>query len=348
MHLINFKKLFLFTESSLGRHVLFWLFIIIYFSFVNRMDCSESSIILFGSLFSLSFIFSYYFLHFFIFPLANKKYFILVILGFLLSYGIFIGMDLVNFHFLFPLAKIKTQRNLSDLPRFIRLSSFWYAFVFFIAYANMKSIISLNTIKIINQKIGQGLLRELNILKHQFHSHLNYNFLNFCYSGLLKISREKAEIVDHYSSILSYSLHLHKNDKILLLKEIEYINHLMSLQLQLNTTLVHELSLDIDNELFEISPLLLGFITEQVYQYAALNEPIKSVDISIKVIKDKLHYAAEYKKKKNEIAGFNPNILKQLKQFLELRYQGCYDLTLNEIGECTQIKLMVEGSKTKN
>jgi two-component system, LytTR family, sensor kinase len=342
---VNVTKYISFMESTLQRHLLFWFLIMLYFAAFNRMDCTESSVVVFAFLFSLSFIFSYYFLFFIVFPFAIKKHYPLVIIGYLIAFCIFIGIDLINFNFIFPLVKIKTQRDLSDFPNFIRISSFWFAFLLIVSYANMISIVRLNNIKIINQKISLGLERELNILKHQFHSHLNYNFLNFCYSGLLKVSREKAEIIDHYSNMLSYSLNLNQKDKIPIRAEIEYIQHFMAIQSQLNNHLKHELNFLTDNESFEITPLLLGFITETVYKYSSLTDLLKSIEITIIVAKNKLNYAATYKNKKNQTFNIDPDVINHLKQFLELKHCGRYQLDINELEETTRINLVIDDSK---
>jgi hypothetical protein len=158
MLIANVKKINSFKENIFGRHFLSWLLVITYFALFNSMDCSESSVIIFGCLFSLSFLFSYYFLYFFIFPFALRKKILIVIFGYLISYCIFISVDLINFNYIFPFVKIMAHRNLSDLSNFIKLSSFWYAFLLIVSYANMISLINYNNVKIINQKTIHTLI----------------------------------------------------------------------------------------------------------------------------------------------------------------------------------------------
>jgi hypothetical protein len=115
----------------------------------------------------------------------------------------------------------------------------------------------------------------------------------------------------------------------------------MSIQSQLNESIIHELRFVTDNKSFEISPLLLGFITEQIYRFTSLNASTKCVDIAISIANNRLNYIAKYLKKKNQLSHFNSTTLSHLKQFLELKYPHRHQIELNEVSEFIEIKLHI-------
>jgi two-component system, LytTR family, sensor kinase len=243
------------------------------------------------------------------------------ILGFLLSYLLFLSIDVLNFKFLFPLLKILTPRDAIDWLEFIKYSSFWYTFVLIVAYANMISNISLERTMVNNQLNKVKLSKELDILKNQFHSHLNFNFLNFCYSSMLKISKEKAEMISHYSDMLSYNLQYHAKKRIPITKEIEYIQNLINLQSFLVGENYHQLKINIDQPHYEVAPLLLGVLMEQAYKRAVLNEKENPMISELIIHNGVLQFTIQYLKESKYNSVIDPSISNNLNPFLSLNYK---------------------------
>jgi hypothetical protein len=260
--MINLKKI---TPQNrvIIKHSLIWCLILSYFLLFTKVDCSKSSIVIFAIPFIATYQISYYFIYFIVTPWAMKQKYLLVIIGYMLSYAIFLILDMLNYKLVFPTFLIKTRRDNLDNLTFLRYSSFNYVFILIPAYAYMISQVNIANAKFTAQKIQDGLKRELGILKQQFLSHMHFNFLHFCYAGLIKVAPDKSMIVENYYEVLSYSLKHFDIRKVKLSEEVNYIDHLIQIQKTLNPGIDIQFQKKfIDNE-FLIPSLSLSNIIEQ-------------------------------------------------------------------------------------
>ncbi len=277
------------------KHILMWLLIIIYCYNFNSIDSNDTDELIFAFFFPLSFIITYYFIITVVKRQILYEKFILGTILYISSFLIFLILELINFKLLFPIFQISTPRDNIDFIDFMRYSTKWYCYILVVSYANIISNYSRKKIKDTNKKAEIRLNRELGILKSQFHSHLNFNFLNYCYSKLLKISAEKSEVINHYSDMLYYTLNYYTTKKNPISKEIEYIQNYIALQSKLGNAIYHRFESELDRNDYEITPLLLGLLLDLAYYAGDTNDSNHPIKVKLIAQNNIINYRINYK-----------------------------------------------------
>jgi hypothetical protein len=327
-------------------HILIWVGLIVNFYLFNAIECEKKIMIIFALTFTLSFALSYYFVYFFIFSLAINGKYVHTIIGFIISFLIFLGVELINFKIIYPFFDIQTPRDDFKFLMFSSRSFSWYVYVFIIAYANLLIRLGIQSAIKFNERAESKIVVELDMLKNQFHSHLTLNFLNFCYTKILKFSFFTADAVEYYSDMLQYTLHANESKKININFEKEYIDNFMQLQARLTDVIFNYFDFEIDNEEYTISPLLLGIIVEHAYRNGQLDNSEKPILIQLSILKSKLIFNVSYSKAiKHRTHHHGNEMFNQLEKYLMNHYQNNYTLNYNFQGDdCfTQLILNVDG-----
>lgn len=222
---------------------------------------------------------------------------------------------------------------------------------FWIPVKIIKSIITINSILVFtggikvlkrwykDQKDAETLQQErlaaeLKFLKAQIHPHFLFNTLNNLYSLTLKKSDAAPEMVLKLSSLLSYMLHDANAPRVMLSKEIEYINNYIALE-KIRFGDRFELNFTTSGEIGDklIAPMLLLPFVENSFKHgvaAATDSAWITIDLSVK--NDFLTLKVE--NSKPDATGFNPDEaafasgigLKNVRRRLELLYQEHYDM----------------------
>jgi two-component system, LytTR family, sensor kinase len=303
------------------KQLVIWAGVFALFHLYNSTKCTPAMMYVYTGLFIQSHVIAYYFLHILVFPLAEKGKYLKVFLGFIISYIIFLSIYILNYKFLFPILDIDTPRNHYPIPKLLVKSLRSYSELLICAYAVMLSRIGIAKTKKYNALMELRISSELALLKNQFHSHLNLNFLNFCYGKLLRTSRTASDAVENYIGMLDYTLKANHSNKILLENEIQYIDSFVNLQKCINTNSNCIIKKEGKFSDYMISPMLLGVLVEFAFKYSIYTESDHPIQVKIEIKDSSLFFNLDFViDSKNETTLENDNTIHHLRQYLSAQY----------------------------
>lgn len=132
---------------------------------------------------------------------------------------------------------------------------------------------------IISNKLQQQLIRdklvtELKYLKAQINPHFLFNTLNTAYSSAIKNNDDAtADIIEKISGLMRYVLYESNEDKVLLEKEINYIDTYINLQLQrLSSEIADHVHYEVKGNFYnnKIAPMILIPFIENVFKHGVI------------------------------------------------------------------------------
>lgn len=173
----------------------------------------------------------------------------------------------------------------------------------------------------------EKLVSELSFLKSQVNPHFLFNSLNGIYALAIKKSDKTPDAVLQLSNLLRHMLYDADEGKVLLSKEIEYLENYIQLQ-KLRLPDDAKISFETCDTCpdFEIEPLLFIPFVENAFKHGV---DVKGTDIQIKldVSENMLHFHMMNKiskaRSKDKASGIG---LANVKKRLELHYGGRYNL----------------------
>ncbi|WP_438939927.1 sensor histidine kinase [Chitinophaga hostae] len=195
------------------------------------------------------------------------------------------------------------------------------------------------------QKITvEKLHAEVNFLRAQINPHFLFNILNNLYALTLKQSSLAPDIVLKLSEMMEYMLYDSNDEKVLLEKEIAYLNNYIELErLRLSADAVITQDIDADLNGYEIAPLLLLPLLENAFKHGLTRQLENSwlkVHITLnkailKVVIANSRPAAVARKSKGGIG------LSNLRKRLELLYPDRHQLELNDGEDIFEARLTI-------
>lgn len=190
---------------------------------------------------------------------------------------------------------------------------------------------------------NEKLTAELNFLKAQINPHFLFNTLNNLYYLAYSKSENTTEVIAKLSLMMRYMIYESNHPKVLLRKEIEYMQSYISLErLRLNDQIPIKFEVTGNTEDIWISPLIFITFLENAFKHGVSNTNPKAwVNICIQVSDKKCVYTVENskgpeQKDKGEKSGIG---LQNVKRRLELSYPGQYELITSETPEKYLVKL---------
>jgi two-component system LytT family sensor kinase len=224
----------------------------------------------------------------------------------------------------------------------LRLSIISGAYAFLIKFA----IDWFDTQKLKAELVNQTQTSELALLRSQVNPHFLFNTLNNIYSLVCKKSPDAPEAIMKLSSIMRYMLYDANTDKVLLEKEIEYLESFIELQkLRIRHDNFVELRIegDVNNKI--IAPMLLIPFVENAFKHGdkAVNSP--GIRIYLVVSPHKLvfeiinHVKKNFFGQKDKIGGIG---LQNIKRRLEILYPGKYTLETTQENDLYRVNLSIQ------
>lgn len=336
-----------------GMHLLFWLIVLLLYTFLYGRLNNEYIATFIHLLLTLPvYITATYFTLYFIIPryLLNKKYKQFVIASVYTVLGAaFFELIITIYSVVIPLDGIGIKAGsfgygLKSLDVYLRLMGIFIV-VFFAS-----SIKLLKYWYLLQQKssalVKEKIEAELNFLKSQVHPHFLFNTLNNLYALTLKKSEKSPEVVLKLSDILSYMLYDCNEDFIPLKKEIDLINNFITLE-KLRYSQKHNIVIDIQNNIEgkKIAPMILFPFVENSFKHGIGDNTEKSyIKIIIKVIINELKFTVENskarnKKRKSKEQGIG---LENIRRRLNMIYRNNYSLDIKESDDSFSINLEVK------
>lgn len=190
-----------------------------------------------------------------------------------------------------------------------------------------------NKNQLLLQEIKQAQLNaEIKYLKYQVQPHFLFNTLNNIYALIDNSPNIAKQSIHTMSKMMRYLLHDASNNKVPLVKEIEFLERYIDLmQLRVSSNLSLEKKFPIVNQPIQIAPLIYITFIENAFKHGidALKNSYISIDLSIE--KDLLIYTvinSSFPEKKNITdSGIG---LENLRKRLEILYPNNYKLLIKE------------------
>lgn len=284
------------SKQTINRHIIVWCCVLVNFIFFTSITGNIISKIIWVLTLMLNYAFSYYVLLLVIWPNIFDKKKISFIFLLLILPVFFILIYYIQVVILIP--SLGGKLAVAGLPLNLLIKKFLinFSYVFFSSlgsYYNWRGVKQIEDAAKMDKNI---LERELIFLKNQFHSHLTFNFLNFCYNKIRHFSPETSVTVGEFSDMLRYSLKGKADELVSLEKEINYIKNFISFQKCLTSELYVTFKYEGDISNVYILPRILVVFIENSLKHGVLYDPKNPVIIFISSIQNKIHFNIQNKK----------------------------------------------------
>jgi two-component system, LytTR family, sensor kinase len=194
--------------------------------------------------------------------------------------------------------------------------------------------------------INRNQASELALLRSQVNPHFLFNTLNNIYSLVYKKSDDAPEAVMKLSSIMRYMLYDATSDKVLLDKEIEYLNSFIELQkLRLRQQDFVEINIHGQASNQTIAPMLLIAFVENAFKHASKNSPKPGILINLFIEADQIRFIVTNHIRKSSESSGDPMGgigLHNIQRRLDLLYPGKHSLVITEDQDIFTVKLVIE------
>lgn len=201
-----------------------------------------------------------------------------------------------------------------------------------------------------NQKLKSELqiqtkASELALLRSQINPHFLFNTLNNIYSLVYKKSDEAPEALMKMSSIMRYMLYESKSDKILLDKEIEYIQSFIELEkLRLHQKDFVDMTIAGDIEGRSVAPMILIPFVENAFKHGNKNCSPPGIRINFFIDPKWMQFEITNCVRKNPEAPLDPGngiTIQNIRRRLEILYPSKYKLEISRTEETYTVLLIL-------
>lgn len=191
---------------------------------------------------------------------------------------------------------------------------------------------------------------DLDFLRSQINPHFLFNALNTLYGTALQESSERtAEGIQRLGDMMRFMLQENMQEKILLVREIDYLNNYIALQkLRTQTSPDISIVLQIEDHVnaLQIAPMLLIPFIENAFKHGiSLREP-SHINISLQTKENTLYFDVHnsiHPKIANDTEKYNNGVgLENVKQRLVLLYPNKHELVIRESAKDFFIHLTIQ------
>lgn len=194
----------------------------------------------------------------------------------------------------------------------------------------------------------QKMDAELSAIKYQINPHFLFNSLSFIYSKTVPLSEEVSNAVLLLSDIMRYALGKEEDaeGKVALTKEITHMKNVIGInQMRFNNKLSIQYSEELSNPAARIAPLILITLVENAFKHGDLLDPANPLVIRTEADNDRIRFYIGNKKKQGPKELSTSIGLNNVRQRLQLTYQGKHNFTINETEHFYTAELIIQLSK---
>jgi two-component system LytT family sensor kinase len=172
----------------------------------------------------------------------------------------------------------------TTILQYTRDNIYWGAFYIVVAGAAWGLVNAFQTEKNNSQLREEAKKAEMAFLKSQINPHFLYNTLNYIYALAIPVSERLSTAVLKLSDLMRYTLTESTDGKVLLSKEIEYLDNYIALfKMRFEPTFYVSLEQQgIDQQ--KIASLMLIPFVENAIKHGVVTDPQNPVKISLKMI----------------------------------------------------------------
>jgi two-component system sensor histidine kinase AlgZ len=191
---------------------------------------------------------------------------------------------------------------------------------------------------------NEKLIAELNFLKAQINPHFLFNTLNNLYYLAYSQSSNTTEVIAKLSQMMRYMIYDTNQPKVLLKKEIEYMQNYISLErLRLNSQIPVQFNVHGNVDDAWITPLVLITFLENAFKHGVSNSSTDAwINVNIEVKGNECLFSVENSKhavvrqEGSEKSGIG---LQNVQRRLELSYPERFHLDVKDLQDRYSVKL---------
>ncbi len=191
---------------------------------------------------------------------------------------------------------------------------------------------------------NEKLYAELNFLRAQINPHFLFNTLNNLYYLAYSKSDNTTEVISKLSQMMRYMIYESNHEKVLLSKEIEYMQNYISLeQLRLNNQVPIQFNVEGETENIMVAPLIFITFLENAFKHGVNNKSTGAwIKISITMKGKQCTYIVENSKvpaSADSKEGKSGIGLQNVQRRLELSYPDQYKLKTEDRADRYSVQL---------
>ena len=187
---------------------------------------------------------------------------------------------------------------------------------------------------------NQRLSAELAFLKSQINPHFLFNSLNSIYSLAYQRSETTPEAILKLSEIMRYMLYECNDNKVDLVKELQYLHNYIDLQkIRFGNGAFIDFKVEGEVVSQQIVPLLLIAFVENAFKHGVASNPQTPIRLLIDVDEAHLHFYVQNKKHTNNRDASGGIGLNNVKRRLDLLYHGKYNLDIRDEANTYTVEL---------
>lgn len=281
---------------------------------------------IFSSSYFLSFLVAFYGFYFFTGPFLfiKKKYIKAIAYSIFVFVSMVITRYLIEFKVLLPYLKFDNYfGNPFNIGYYIE-NCISYTFKYCLSGLVAYFLVSSNRLEKEKKEIEKEKIQaELSFLKSQINPHFLFNTINDVYALTYQKDDKAPEALLKLSSMLRYMLDEGINEKVILEKELCYLNDYIKLQMigsKNNTFIDFSVEGEINSQ--QIAPLILIPFLENIFKHGIINDPYEKPFIHVRIENDHLKVFTGNRIKYQEKDKTNGIGLNNVKRRLELLYPG--------------------------
>jgi two-component system sensor histidine kinase AlgZ len=180
---------------------------------------------------------------------------------------------------------------------------------------------------------NERLIAELNFLKAQINPHFLFNTLNNLYYLAYTKSENTTEVIAKLSQMMRYMIYDSNHPRVLLNKEIEYMQNYISLErLRLNNQIPIDFKIEGNTDNISIAPLIFITFLENAFKHGVSNNNPKAwVEILVQLSGRECVYTVKNSKTKTIASTEKSGIgLQNIERRLQLSYPGQYKIKVED------------------
>ena len=329
-------------------HVLLWVVVLFFFTFVFATDNTINSNIFNFSLFLMPItIGTTYIAIYILIPkyLITKHY---VLFGLYTLYTVIISVFSILFSVFFGVAFL-TNFMFTKVESLSRNTIFIITCIYIVVIiVSAFKLLKLNlkqskTNAELEGKILEAQLKlkeqELTYLKMQIHPHFLFNTLNTMYGLALKKADQTPEMILKLSNLLDYLLYQVDKPSVPLQEEINHIKDYIDLEhMRFNDTLSIDFNSEACSNIIDVAPMLFLPFVENSFKHGKITDGKLNIAITFKCDDTSILFNIKNSHAKTDVNHTGIG-LENIKKRLELLYKNQYKLTINEADTYFEVQL---------
>ena len=333
------------SKQEVFRHIAIWICLAIYIFAFFSVEGPILTKIIFTFLFLLNMAIPYYLLLFYAIPFLFFKKWMLFLGIFLVSVIVFIAIDFIHIKLILPFFNVHRLRENFSVIDFLKVVFLRFLLIVFAATGVFFNRNSIQKVKEFNESKKILMATELDFLSNQFHSHLTFNFINFCHGHLLAISSVAAETFENFAGMLNYSLNAKPGKFISLVEEFNYIEYFIEVQRCITSTVFVDLRQEGSCGSLQILHGVLSVFVENAFKHGIYSDETNPIKIHSTIHTESVFFYIENKKENYEGTSPSGVGLTNIKQALEIFYKDEYSLTIENSDSTYIVKLNLKLNK---